>query len=94
MHPADILIKPLVTEKSTILSDQGKYVFQVRTDASKKEIARAIEWAFGVHVKSVNTARIKGKVKRFGRGISQRPNRKKAFVTLAPGETIPLFEGA
>jgi large subunit ribosomal protein L23 len=94
MNLTRVLIAPVVTEKSTLLQEQGKYVFKVDLRATKPEISRAIELAFGVHVKSVNTLRNHGKVKTFGRTQSKQPDTKKAIITLASGETIQLFEGA
>lgn len=94
MNITRVLKAPVVTEKSTLLQEQGKYVFKVDLKATKHDISRAIEAAFDVHVRSVNTLRTHGKVKTYGRGRSKRPDTKKAIVTLASGETIQLFEGA
>ena len=94
MNTFEVLRAPVVTEKSTILQEQGKYVFKVLPTASKTDIARAVEQAFNVHVKSVNTLKIHGKVKTYGRRRTKQPDIKKAIVTLAPGESIELFEGA
>lgn len=94
MHSADVLKRPIVTEKSTILGESGRYVFEVDMAASKKDVERAVEWAFSVTVKNVNTFRVKGKVKRYGRRPSKQPDWKKAIVTLAAGQSIQLFEGA
>lgn len=89
---ADVLIKPLVTEKGISLNDSGKYTFRVRLDANKLDVASAVETVFNVRVTSVNIARVKGKVKRYGRGPSKRPDWKKAIVTLRDGERIQIFE--
>ncbi len=89
---ADVLIKPLVTEKGISLNDSGKYTFRVRLDANKLDVASAVETVFNVRVTSVNIARVKGKVKRYGRGPSKRPDWKKAIVTLRDGEHIQIFE--
>lgn len=80
----DILIGPVVTEKSTHLrKKEEQYVFEVRVDANKIEIRKAIEAAFpGIYVADVNTMRVRGKVKRQGRTSGRRPMRKKAIVTL------------
>ena len=94
MNSADVLKRPIVTEKSTILGESGRYVFEVDMGANKKDIARAVEWAFNVRVRNVNTFRMKGKVKRYGRRPSKQPDWKKAVVTLAAGQSIQLFEGA
>ena len=94
MNITRVLKAPVVTEKSTLLQEQGKYVFKVDLKASKHDISRAIEMAFDVHVRSVNTLRIHGKMKTYGRSRTKQPDIKKAIVTLAAGETIQLFEGA
>ncbi|MCR4425430.1 MAG: 50S ribosomal protein L23 [Firmicutes bacterium] len=94
LHPQDIVIKPLVTEKSTAMMEQRKYAFRVRPDANKVEIARAVEAIFKVRVVDVNTVTMRGKVKRLGRHEGKTPDWKKAIVTLREGDRIPLFEGA
>ncbi|MEX0762361.1 MAG: 50S ribosomal protein L23 [Dehalococcoidia bacterium] len=94
MNPAKVLLRPLVTEKSTLLQEKGKYVFQVDNRATKHDVARAVKWAFDVEAVGVNTFVVKGKVKRYGRRPSKQPDWKKAIVTLRPGDTIQLFEGA
>lgn len=94
MSLANVLRRPIVTEKSTLLSEQGRYVFEVDTAASKHDIARAVEWAFDVKVVKVNTLKVPGKVKRYGRRPSKRPDWKKAIVSLQAGDSIQLFEGA
>jgi large subunit ribosomal protein L23 len=91
--PRDVIIAPIVSEKSYALIEQGVYTFQVDTKASKPEIRDAVEAIWGVEVLKVNTLNRNGKRKRT-RGtnrIGQRPNTKRAIVTLAAGE-IPLFE--
>lgn len=93
-HPQDIVIKPIITEKSTAMAEQNKYVFRVRRDANKLEIARAVEGIFKVTVIDVNTVSVPGKVKRVGRSEGKTPSWKKAIVTLKDGDRIPLFEGA
>jgi large subunit ribosomal protein L23 len=94
MGLANILRRPIVTEKSTILGEQGRYVFEVDRRANKHEIAKAVEWAFDVKVIKVNTLTVPGKVKRYGRRPSKQPDWKKAIVSLQAGDTIQLFEGA
>lgn len=89
----DILIRPLVTEKSTALMQEGKYTFVVANGANKIEIGAAVEEIFKVKVASVNTVRVLGKTKRMGRTQGKRPDYKKAIVKLAPGESIEFFEG-
>ncbi len=93
MHPYAVLKRPLVTEKSTVLSGQGKYVFEVDIRANKSQVREAVELAFNVRVTNVNTMVVKGKPRRFGRREKLRPDWKKAVVTLASGDTIELFEG-
>lgn len=92
MEARDIIIRPLITEKSTTLMAEGKYVFEVAKDANKIEIAKAISQIFNVKVASVNTVNVEGKVKRMGRSIGKRSDYKKAIVKLAAGETIEFFE--
>ena len=94
MNLARVLKRPIITEKSTLLQERGKYVFEVQRRARKPDVARAVEAAFNVSVVSVNTCMVRGKLKRFGRGQSRRPDWKKAIVTLRSGDTIQFFEGA
>lgn len=92
---ANVLRRPVITEKSTILGEENKYVFEIAPEADKYDVARAVEYAYpNVKVVSVNTYRRKGKTKRVGTRARKRPDVKRAIVTLAPGNTIPLFEGA
>ncbi|WP_276901756.1 50S ribosomal protein L23 [Dialister micraerophilus] len=93
MDARDFLIKPIVTEKSTALMEEGKYTFQVPLNVTKIEIRQAVEQVFNVKVQAVNTMRYEGKMKRLGRTQGRRSDWKKAIVTLKPGETIELFEG-
>lgn len=92
MEARDILIRPIVTEKSTALMEQGKYTFRVPLAATKVQIRQAVEQIFKVKVQAVNTMRYEGKVKRLGRTQGRRSDWKKAVVTLKSGETIELFE--
>ena len=92
MEARYIIIRPLITEKSTTLMAEGKYVFEVAKAANKIEIAKAISQIFNVKVVSVNTVNVEGKVKRMGRSIGKRSDYKKAIVKLAAGETIEFFE--
>ena len=92
MEAREIIIRPLITEKSTTLMAEGKYVFEVAKAANKIEIAKAISQIFNVKVVSVNTVNVEGKVKRMGRSIGKRSDYKKAIVKLAAGETIEFFE--
>ncbi|MFI5305328.1 MAG: 50S ribosomal protein L23 [Nitrospiria bacterium] len=90
----DIIVKPLLTEKSTLLREKlNKVSFEVRKDANKIEIKRAVEEILKVKVDSVNVIRIEGKKKRLGKFEGKKNNWKKAIVTLKPGEKLNLFEG-
>jgi large subunit ribosomal protein L23 len=93
-HASDIIVRPLLTEKSTLARYSGSlYTFEVATSASKTDIAFAVEKAFGVKVEDVRTASFLGKVKRIRKGVGSRPDWKKAFVRLADGQTIEALEG-
>ena len=91
--PRDILIRPVVSEKSYALLDEGKYTFIVDPRANKTEIKYAIEQIFGVKVTSVNTMNRKGKVRRTRTGVGKRPDTKRAIVTVAEGDRIDIFTG-
>jgi large subunit ribosomal protein L23 len=93
--PRDVIIKPVVSEKSYGLLDANVYTFVVHPDASKPEIHDAVESIFGVKVVRVNTLNRNGKRKRNRRTgtFGSRPDTKRAFVTLADGDRIDLFEG-
>ena len=93
IHPYAVLIRPIITEKSTVLTGQDKYVFQVDIRANKNQVKEAVELAFSVRVTDVNTMTMKGKPRRFGRRVTLQPAWKKAVVTLAAGDSIELFEG-
>jgi len=93
MHTLSILRRPIITEKTTQLQEGGKYVFEVADDANKFQIKVAVEEAFDVKVRGVNVMKVRGKRKRFGPKESVKRSWKKAVVTLAPGETITIFEG-
>lgn len=93
MDARDIILQPVVTERSTELMAQGKYTFKVRLDANKTQIKMAIETIFKVKVLSVNTMRMPGKLRRMGKHIGRRSDWKKAIVQLAEGQTIQVFEG-
>lgn len=89
----DVLIKPLVSEKSMFLMEENKYSFQVAKDANKIEIKKAVEDIFKVEVVNVTTRNIKGKLKRMGKYQGRRPDTKKAIVTLKAGDSIEIFTG-
>ena len=89
----DVIRKPIITEKSTMASENGAVVFEVAIDANKPLIKEAVETLFGVKVKAVNTTITKGKVKRFRGQIGRRNDVKKAYVTLEEGNTIDVSTG-
>lgn len=93
-NPRDVIIEPIVSEKSYQLIEQGVYTFRVHPDATKPEISDAIRDIFSVKVKKVNTLNRKGKRTRSRRSptFGKRPDTKRAIVTLADGERIELFE--
>ncbi len=88
----DVLIKPVVSEKSYGLLDENKYTFIVRPDANKTEIKIAVEKIFDVKVTNVNTINRKGKRKRTAYQIGKRSDTKRALVKLADGDSIDIFE--
>lgn len=93
--PLETLIAPLITEKGTLVNEtSNQVVFRVRRDANKEEIRRAVESFFKVKVEKVHTVSLLGKRRRTAKGIGKRSDWKKAYVTLAAGETIDFFEGA
>ncbi|TXH40317.1 MAG: 50S ribosomal protein L23 [Actinobacteria bacterium] len=89
--PRDILLAPVVSEKSYGLLDENKYTFLVRSDANKTQIKIAVEQVFGVRVTGVNTMNRNGKTVR--RGTGKRPDTKRAIVSVAPGDRIDIFGG-
>ncbi|WP_028308941.1 50S ribosomal protein L23 [Desulfitibacter alkalitolerans] len=92
-NPHDIIIKPVISEKTTDLMADSKYTFIVDNKANKVEIANAVEKIFNVTVERVNTLKVKGKNRRMGRFIGKTPTRKKAIVTLKEGDKIEIIEG-
>ncbi len=90
----DVILRPVVSEKSYNLLDEGKYTFVVAPDANKTEIKIAIEKIFGVKVTSVNTLNREGKRRRTRFGIGKKVNTKRAIVTLAEGDRIDIFGGS
>ncbi len=94
MHPFEIIRRPIITEKAMEAAELGnQYTFEVALKATKPMIRNAVEEAFDVEVVKVNTMIVPGKPRRWGRRISHTPAWKKAVVTLAPGDSIELFEG-
>lgn len=93
MNVHEVLLRPMITEKSTIMADMGKYSFQVAPKANKVQVKEAVQKTFGVTVEDVNITRLRGKVKRYGPRFKKRPDVKKAVVTLKSGDRIQLIEG-
>ncbi len=91
--PRDIIIAPVISEKSYGLIDENKYTFLVSLDANKTQIKQAVEAILGVRVTSVNTLTRQGKVVRSRSGLGRRNKTKRAIVSLAAGERIDLFSG-
>jgi large subunit ribosomal protein L23 len=89
----EIIIRPIISERTMGLVEENKYAFYVDKRANKVEIKKAVEELFEVSVEAVNTANITGKNKRMGKTSGRTPDRKKAIVTLKPGSKIELFEG-
>jgi len=94
LHPNEILISPIVSEKSYSLIADRKYTFRVHKNAHKTQIRQAVEQLFEVHVTAVNVSKVQPKVKRRGFTKGVKPGYKKAIVQVREGETIPIFEGA
>lgn len=93
MEARDIIVRPLITEKSTAMMAEGEYVFEVAKSANKVEIAKAVKSIFKVEVERVNTINVRAKKKRVGRFVGKTRSYKKAIVKLADGASIPFFEG-
>ena len=93
MHTFDIIRRPIVTEKTTAMQEQGRYVFEVANQANKRQVKEAVQAAFSVEVVQINTLNVKGKKKRLGPSSVQKRSWKKAIVTLASGQSITIFEG-
>jgi large subunit ribosomal protein L23 len=91
--PRDIIRRPIVTEASTALMEEGKYVFEVDIRANKYQIRQALEEIFGVKIDRVNTMRVPGKLKRYGRYSGRTPEWKKAIIKLAEGsKSIEIYQ--
>ncbi len=93
MDASQIIIRPVVSEKSYVLAGVDKYTFRVHADAHKTQIRQAIEELFDVHVVEVRTMSVKSKPKRRGYTAGRTRKWKKAIVQVRPGETIPIFQG-
>jgi large subunit ribosomal protein L23 len=94
LHPNEVLLAPVVSEKSYSLIADRKYSFRVHQNAHKTQVRQAVEELFGVHVENVNIVHVKAKPKRRGLIRGKRPGWKKAIVQVRAGETIEIFEGA
>jgi large subunit ribosomal protein L23 len=94
LHPNEVLLAPVVSEKSYSLINDRKYSFRVHKDAHKTQVRQAVEQLFGVHVERVNISMVQPKPKRRGFHRGTRPGWKKAIVQIREGETIEIFEGA
>jgi len=94
LHPNEVLLAPVVSEKSYSLITDRKYTFKVHKDAHKTQVRQAVEELFEVKVQAVNIVKVQAKPKRRGRSVGMRPGWKKAIVQLREGHTIEIFEGA
>jgi large subunit ribosomal protein L23 len=94
LHPNEVLLAPVVSEKSYSLISDRKYTFKVHKDAHKTQVRQAVEELFEVHVENVNILKVQSKPKRRGASKGIRPGWKKAIVQVREGETIEIFEGA
>ena len=90
----DVIVRPIITERTSSLMEMGQYTFEVLPKANKIEIRKAVEEVFNVKVVSVNTITVHAKPKRMGMYMGKTRSWKKAIVTLAEGEKIAFFEGA
>jgi large subunit ribosomal protein L23 len=93
MNVYEVLRRPLITEKTTVLQERNKYAFEIADKANKHEVKVAVEKAFKVKVTKVNIVNYHGKQKKLGRRVMMTPSWKKAIVTLIPGQKIEFFEG-
>ena len=94
LHPNEVLLAPVVSEKSYSLISDSKYTFKVHKNAHKTQVRQAVEELFGVHVVNVNILKVQSKPKRRGVTKGIRPGWKKAIVQVREGDTIEIFEGA
>ena len=94
LHPSEVLIRPVVSEKSYGQIANNQYTFQIHKDAHKTQVRQAVEERFDVKVEQVNIVKVQSKPKRRGRFIGTKPGWKKAVVQLRRGDSIEIFEGA
>jgi len=94
LQPNEVLLAPVVSEKSYNLIEERKYAFKIHPDAHRTQVRQAVEQLFDVHVERVNILKVQAKPKRRGLIKGTRPGWKKAIVQVREGETIPIFEGA
>jgi large subunit ribosomal protein L23 len=94
LHPNEVLLAPVVTEKAYAQIDNNKYSFRVHPDAHKTQVRQAVEELFDVKVERVNILKVQAKPKRRGLHRGVKPGWKKAVVQLRPGDTIEIFQGA
>lgn len=93
MNVSEVLVRPTITEKSTLLQEEGQYTFEIAPKANKTLVKQAVEQHFGVKVVGVNITMNRGKRKRYGPRFKKQPDLKKAVVTLRAGDRIDLIEG-
>jgi len=93
MHTYEVVRRPLITEKATLMKEQNRYAFEVAKEANKRQIREAVEAAFKVNVVKVRVMNVPGKMRRIGRRYVMTPSWKKAVVTLESGQKIEFFEG-
>jgi large subunit ribosomal protein L23 len=93
MHIYEVVKRPLITEKATVMKEQNRYAFEVAKEANKRQIREAVEAAFKVNVVKVNVMSMPGKMRRIGRRYVMTRSWKKAVVTLEPDQKIEFFEG-
>ncbi|PIE54731.1 MAG: 50S ribosomal protein L23 [Dethiosulfovibrio peptidovorans] len=94
LMPHDIIVRPIITEKSSRMMEENKYTFEIHPQANKIEVKKAVEVVFKVKVEKVHTLKVRSKPKRMGVFLGKSRAWKKAIVTLAEGERIEFFEGA
>jgi large subunit ribosomal protein L23 len=94
LHPSEVLIRPVISEKSYEQIAQNQYTFRIHKDAHKTQVRQAVEQLFDVKVERVNIVKVQPKPKRRGRTLGTKPGWKKAVVQLRKGDSIEIFEGA